>query len=726
MLQVFNLPKLKAYLIVGRFENLDQSGGKLSILNYQLLIRFAFQINKFISMRKILLLSAVSIAALTACQPKHTETQTAVYFDKSGMDTTVNPADDFFSYANGNFVKYVHIPDDQSGWGSFDSLAQENIKKLRTLAEDAAAKKDAAKGSPEQKVGDFYISGMDTVAIEKKGYEPLKPFLARVDAVKDYKELMALVSDAAKDGGQGGLIDFDVYADQANSAVYIVNLSQTGLSLPEKDYYTRQDSVSKAQRDALLRHIAKYFEMTGTDAATAAKQAADILALETTIAKSHRSAVELRDPVKNYNKMSVAALEKLSPNVGWSAILARMGAKTDTVNVGQPEFFKAFSTLLASQPIDVWKNKVKYSYIRSKAWLLSKAFRDEDFKFHQIFTGEKNQQERWKIVVQEADAQLKDVLGQLYIAKYFPPEAKKRMEELVDNLQKAFRARIAKLEWMSDSTKLRAEAKLDIVLKKIGYPTKWKNYDDVDISRDDYFGNNMKAYRHHYNELLAKVDKPVDRTEWDMTPPAVNAYYNPSYNEIVFPAGILQFPFFDVNADDAINYGGIGMVIGHEMTHGFDDQGRLYDAQGNLKDWWEKSDSIHFADNAKKLSKQYSTYTVLDTMHVNGDLTLGENIADLGGVLIAYDAFKLTAQGKDTTRIDGFTPDQRFFLGFAQVWRGVLRPELMRTLVNTNAHSPEMYRVNGTLSNVPAFYEAWHVTDKNKMYHSANDLVRIW
>jgi len=677
-------------------------------------------------MRKILLLSAVCLVVLTACQPRHTETQTAVYFDKSGMDTTVNPADDFFNYANGNFVKHAHIPDDLSSWGGFDSLAQDNLKKLRTIAEDAAAKKDAAKGSAEQKVGDFYISGMDTVAIDKKGYEPLKPFLTKLDAVKDYQELVALLADAAKDGGNGGLLEIDVSADQANSSKYIVNLSQTGLSLPEKDYYTRQDSASKAQRAQLLRHMATYFELTGTDSTTANKQAVDILALETEIARWHRRPEELRDPVKNYNKMPVAALEKLSPNIGWGATLARMGAKTDSVNVGQPEFFKAFSTLLASQPIGVWKNKVKYDYIQSKAALLSKVFRDEDFKFNQVFTGEKNQQERWKIVVRNADWRLRDVLGQLYVQKYFPPAAKKRMEDLVDNLQKAFRARIAKLEWMSDSTKQRAEAKLDVVLKKIGYPTKWKSYKDADISPDDYFGNTQKLFKHRYNELIGRVDKPVDRTDWDMTPPTVNAYYNPSYNEIVFPAGILQFPFFDVNADDAINYGGIGMVIGHEMTHGFDDQGRLYNAEGNLKDWWLPADGKLFTERAKKLAAQYSTYTVLDTVHVNGNLTLGENIADLGGMLIAYDAFKLTTQGKDTTKIDGFTPDQRFFLGFAQVWRAIERPELYRLMINTDPHSPELYRVNGTLSNVPGFYEAWHVTDKNKMYHSPDEMVRIW
>jgi putative endopeptidase len=466
--------------------------------------------------------------------------------------------------------------------------------------------------------------------------------------------------------------------------------------------------------------------MTGTDPDLAAKQAADVLKLETTIAQSHRSPEDLRDPIKNYNKMAVSDLEKISPNVGWSATLSRMGAKTDTVNVGQPEFFRAYSDLLASQPIEVWKSKVKFDYISTKATLLSKAFRDEDFAFEQIFSGEKNQKERWKTIVRNADWRLKDLVGQLYVQKYFPAESKKRMEELVNNLQKAFSARIAKLDWMSDSTKALAQAKLSVVLKKIGYPTKWKSYDDVDISRDDYFGNNIRLNKHYHDEITAKINKPVDRTEWDMTPATVNAYYNPSFNEIVFPAGILQFPFFSPDADDALNYGAIGAVIGHEMTHGFDDQGRLYDADGNLKYWWKKEDGARFDAKTKRLADQYSTYTVLDTVHVKGKLTLGENIADLGGVSIAYDAFQMTAQSKDTTKIGGFTPNQRFFLGFAQVWRGVLRPELQRMMINTNPHSPYEYRVNGTLSNVPAFYQAWHVTDKNKMYHSPEQMVQIW
>lgn len=676
-------------------------------------------------MKRIVLLSAMGLALLSSCTPDKAKPKTADFFDKSGMDTTVNPADDFFRYANGGFVKNAHIPDDQSRWGSFDSLEQENVKKLHGILEEDAAKKDLKKGRAEQKVGDFYASGMDTVAIEKKGAEPLKAMLGKIDAVKNYKELIALLSDETKNG-DGDLIGWEVSADQRNSAYNIVNMFQTGITLPEKDYYTRMDSVTVAQRALLAKHIAKYFEMTGTDAATADKQAKEVLALETTIAKSHRSPVELRDPVKNYNKMPVTELQKLSPNIDWKATFAAMGIKTDTVNVGQPEYYKALSALLASQPIEVWKDKVKFDYIASKAALLSKAFRDEDFAFSQVFTGEKNQKERWKTIVETADSRLRDVLGQLYVEKYFPPAAKQRMEELVSNLQKAFKIRISKLDWMSDSTKKVAAAKLDVVLKKIGYPTKWKNFDDASISRDDYFGNIQNLNHHDYNDLISKINKPVDKTEWGMTPSTVNAYYNPTYNEIVFPAGILQFPFFNPDADDAINYGAIGAVIGHEMTHGFDDQGRLYDAQGNLKEWWQALDGERFNAKAKRLAAQYSTYKVLDSIHVNGSLTLGENIADLGGVTIAYDAFQMTPEAKDTTKLGGFTPNQRFFLGFAQVWRGVLRPELQRMMINTNPHSPYEFRVNGTLTNIPAFYEAWHVTDKNKMYQAPDSLVRIW
>ena len=675
-------------------------------------------------MKKLLFVIAGSTLLLTACNNPKTEVKGS-YFDKKGMDTTVNPADDFFNYTNGGWIKTAHIPDDQSRWGSFDSLRQENINKLKTILEENAAKKDLKKGSLEQKAGDFYASGMDTMAIEKVGYAPLKPMLARIEAVKDYKELIALLAASAKDG-DGDLIAAYVSSDQKNSMANIVNLGQTGTSLPEKGYYTRTDANTANLRAQLVNHAARYFALTGEDTVAAAKDAKDILSIETLIAQSHLSPVELRNPVANYHKMAVADLQKLSPNIQWKETLAAIGLATDTVNVSQPEYYKALSTLLASQPISVWKNKVRFDYIADKASSLNKAFRDEDFNFERLFSGEQTQKERWKTMVQLSDSRLRDVLSQLYVQKYFTPEAKNRMDSLVNNLQTVFKARIGKLTWMSDSTKQQALVKLNAIMKKIGYPSKWKSFDDVNITRDNYFENLQALSRHYYKENIDKLGKPVDRTEWDMTAPTVNAYYNPSYNEIVFPAGILQFPFFDVNADDAINYGAIGVVIGHEMTHGFDDEGRQYDEKGNLKDWWSPADGSAFTAKAKGLIDEYNGFTVLDSLHVNGALTLGENIADLGGVTIAYDAFQLTKQAHDTTRIDGFTPNQRFFLGFAQVWRGVVRPEFMRTLIATNPHSPYQYRVNGSLTNFEPFYQAFGVTEKNKMYKAPADRVVIW
>jgi len=649
----------------------------------------------------------------------------AHYFDATGMDLTVSPADNFYNYANGGWVKTAQIPADQSRWGSFDSLRQENIKKLKTILEESSTKADLKKGSLEQKAGDFYASGMDTVAIEKVGYAPLKPMLVKIDQVKNYQELIALIAANTKDG-DGDLINPYVSADQRNSSVYILNLSQAGTSLPEKGYYTRQDSVTKNLRLQLVQHAATYFMLTGEDTTKALKDADDVLSLETLIAESHSTPVELRDPVKNYNKISIEDLQKLAPNIQWKSTLTTMGYTADSIDVTQPAYFKALSALLASQPISVWKNKVRFDYIRDNAEALSKAFRDEDFRYGQNFSGEKVQKERWKTMVQESDQLLRDILSQLYVQKYFTPEAKNRMDSLVNNLQLVFKGRIGKLTWMSDATKEQALIKLNTIMKKIGYPTKWKDYSDVEISRDNYFANLKSFDRHYYKEQVAKLGKPVDRTEWDMTAPTVNAYYNPSYNEIVFPAGILQYPFFDVNADDAINYGAIGVVIGHEMTHGFDDEGRQYDEKGNLKDWWTPADGEAFMAKANGLIKEYNDFTVLDSLHVNGALTLGENIADLGGVTIAYDAFKLTKQGHDTTKIDGFTPDQRFFLGFAQVWRGTVRPELMRTMITTNPHSPYQYRVNGVLVNFAPFYSAFGVTEKNKMYKAPADRVVIW
>jgi putative endopeptidase len=676
-------------------------------------------------MKKITLLLFMAILALTSC--KNNVTPETHFIDKTGMDTSIQPGDNFFQYANGGWVKTAKIPDDQSGWGSFYTLYDNNLKKLRTILDEVSAKKDHPTGSAAQKVGDFYASGMDTAAIEKLGFEPLKPMLAKIDAVTDYHALLNLLFDNIKEGdGDISQIGYYVGPDERNSGKNILILYQTGISLPEKSYYTKTDSITVNLRNKLVDHATKYFQLTGTDEATAKKNAAAILALETEIAKAHLSPVEQRDPIKNYNKMSLKDLQKLAPNIDWMAMMQKMGFSTDSVNVSQPKYYAALSNLLATQPLAVWKQKIKFDYIDNSASYLSKAFRDEHFAFSKLFSGAKAQPERWKSMVNATDGGLQDLLGQLYVEKYFPAEAKKRMDELVNNLQTAFKARIAKLDWMSDTTKQKAQEKLAAFLKKIGYPSKWKSYEDVTISREHYYENMRSISKHSFIEMIKKVGKPVDKTEWGMTAPTVNAYYNPTFNEIVFPAGILQFPFFDMKADDAVNYGAIGLVIGHEMTHGFDDQGRQYDAAGNLKDWWQPKDGEKFTAKAKGVIDQYNAFVVLDSLHVNGALTLGENLADIGGLAIAWDAFKLTEQGKSSQLIDGFTPDQRFFLGFGQAWRIVNRPERVRTGINTDPHSPDEYRVLGPLSNFDPFYQTFHVTEKNKMYRKPEDRARIW
>lgn len=680
-------------------------------------------------MRSILISGfAITILGLAACNSNDKKAGPAEtvqsFLDKTGMDTTVAPGENFFLYANGNWVKTSLIPDDQTGTGTFYDLYENNLKKLKGILEEAAAGKND-KGSLEQKVGDYFASGMDTVAIEKKGADPLRPILQKIDSIKDYKELINLVA-ALNKTGESDLIDLYVGADDKNSAKNITVLTQTGISLPEKGYYFRKDSATTAARNGLVKYATTLFQLTGVDSLSAAKSSQALLALETTIAASHRTPVELRDPQANYNKMSVVQLEQLSPNVGWKNALSIQQIKTDSINVAQPAYYKTLSSLLASQPIDVWKTKVKYDYISKNAALLSKAFVDARFNFNKILSGQKKQSDRWKTMVNSVDGNLGELLGQLYVKKYFTPEAKQRMDELVNNLQKAFEARINKLDWMSDSTKAKAQKKLSAFLKKIGYPGKWKTYDDVTIDRSNYFANAQAVKMHEFNEMIAKVDKPVDRTEWGMTPPTVNAYYNPANNEIVFPAGILQFPFFDVKADDAINYGGIGMVIGHEMTHGFDDQGSQYDDLGNLKNWWGKDDAVKFKQKTGGVVTQYNAFTVLDSLHINGQLTLGENLADIGGLAIAYDAFKMTKQGQSTDTLDGFTPDQRFFLGFAQGWRLKNRDESMRVRVTTDPHSPEMYRVNGPVINFDPFYAAFGIKEGDKMYKKPAERVKVW
>ncbi len=647
------------------------------------------------------------------------------FFDKNGMDTTVHPGDNFFLYANGSWVKNTEIPASQTGWGSFYVLNDENEENLRRILDSVSAKQ-SQKGTIEQKVGDFYASGMDTTAINNRGFEPVKPSLARIDAVKNYKDLINLSADLYKEG-EGELFDFYIGADDKISTKYAVNFQQSGLGLPNRDYYFNNDAATKNIRAEYEKYISKLFTLTGTDQATADKNAEAILKLETKIAKSHSTPVELRDPVKNYNKYAVSEFQKYLPDVNLNNLLSHLMIKTDTVLVGQPNYYKTLDTLLKTEPIEVWKNKYRFSILNGSASSLSQPFREARFQFFgKVLNGQKQQQERWKQMVNRVDGGLGELLGQLYVKQYFPENAKERMLSLVNNLQDVYNHRIENLDWMTPETKNRAKEKLNSFTKKIGYPDKWKKYDDVEIERNKFYENLKSISRHNYKESIDKLGKPVDKTEWGMTPPTVNAYYNPSFNEIVFPAGILQFPFFDFNADDAINYGAIGAVIGHEMTHGFDDQGRQYDMEGNLKDWWKAEDAEKFNQKAKQVVEQYNNYVVLDSLHVNGKLTLGENIADIGGLAIAYEAFKRTQQGKGNDKINDLTPDQRFFLSFAQVWRIKKRDERARMLINVDPHSPEMYRVNGPLSNMKEFYDAFGVKQGDKMYKDENQRIKIW
>lgn len=680
-------------------------------------------------MKKNLFLPAAALLLLAACQndKNHQATeadQRTVFFDTAGMDTTVKPGDNFFLYANGKWMKNAQIPKTETGWGSFYTLYNDNLKNLKSILEHAA-KSSSAEGTAEQKVGDFYASGMDSLTIEKLGTEPVKPLLSKIDAIKNDKDLINFIAEGFKNG-EGDLLGFGIEPDDKLSNKNALVFSQSGINLPDRSYYLDQDDKAKKIRAEYVKYITKIFSLSG-DSVNAAKYAGDILKLETAIATSHSTPVELRDPQKNYNKFAIADFQKQMPNIDFKSVLSKLGASTDSVIVRQPKYYQVLSTLIKNQPINIWKEKLKFDALNSAANALTKAFRTAKFNFFgKTLYGQPSQTERWKTMVSNTDRNLGELLGQLYAEQYFKPEAKKRMLELVNNLQKVYEDRIKKVDWMTPETKKKALEKLNAFVKKIGYPDKWKKYDDVEISKNTYYANLQSAEKHAYKEMMDKLGKPVDKTEWGMTPPTVNAYYNPSFNEIVFPAGILQFPFFAFNADDAINYGAIGAVIGHEMTHGFDDQGRQYDASGNLKEWWTKDDAAKFKTKADKVVAFYNNFSLLDNQHVNGALTLGENLADIGGLNIAYDAFKLTKQGKSNDKIDGFTPDQRFFLGFAQVWRMKNRDESMRVRLKTDPHSPEMFRVNGPVYNMEAFYKAFNIPATAKMYVAPANRLGVW
>jgi putative endopeptidase len=676
------------------------------------------------------LLGAAAILAISSCQQSggNGGSGTAIkLLDPANMDTTVKPGDDFFQYANGAWLKKNPIPDDKTRWGSFDQLADNNYKALKELLETAANNKSAAAGSNDQKVGDFYRSGMDSAAIDKAGITPLKDLFTRIDGIKDGAGVLNEIAIEHTEG-LSPLFGFGVSPDDKNVTKEICQFSQAGLGMPDRDYYFEKDERTSKIRDAYKAYQVKMLTLMGEDATAATKDAADIYKLETSLAGASMTRVDMRDPYKLYNKYNMDGISKETPGMDWKALFQtlKVGGQ-DSMIVGMPKFFTEVSKQLKATPVDVWKKYLKFHLVNEMAGYLSHDIDEASFDFYgRTVRGQKLQRPRWKRVLSVIDGSIGELLGQMYVDKHFKPEAKKRMLDLVNNLQQTYAERIKRLDWMSDGTKQKALAKLNGFMKKIGYPDKWKDYSKITIVGNDYVKNVIASAQWGYDYNINKLGKPVDKTEWGMTPPTVNAYYNPAFNEIVFPAGILQYPFFDADADDAVNYGGIGAVIGHEMTHGFDDQGRLYDVDGNLNNWWTSDDSAHFMQKANMVVDQFNKTVVMDTTHANGKLTEGENLADLGGLNIAYEAFKKTRQGQGNEKIDGFTPDQRFFLSWAQVWRANTRQEEMALRLKTDPHSPVMLRCNMPISNMEAWYKAFNIPTTAKMYRPENERARVW
>lgn len=668
---------------------------------------------------KVLTIGAVATAAVAFSDKK------PKYIDPANMDMTVKPGDNFYLYANGSWIKKNPVPASKTRWGSFDMLREESSQRLQTLLEEAA--KNTGKDRSTQMIGDFYRSGMDSAAIEARGYTPVKAELDRLAALASKQDVINEIATLRTKGVASPLFGMFVAQDRKAVSQYIPQIGQGGTTLPDRDYYLKDDARSLAIRKAYRDNLEKMFALVGENAATAAYSADAVLRIETALAKAQYSRVEMRDPYKTYNKFSVKDLNAQTPGLNWSNLLPQMKVTgVDSVLVGNPSFLKTADILITALPLQDWKTYLRWNVLRNAAPYLSSAFVNENFKLTQVLTGQKEQTPRWQRVSGLIDNTLGDLLGQLYVQKYFKGEAKTRMQEMVNNLQQTFAERIKRLDWMSEATKQRALQKLNAFTKKIAYPDKWKDYQGVTVSGNDFLGNLRSTGQWSYNYMVGRLGKPVDRTEWGMTPPTINAYYNPVNNEIAFPAGILQFPFFDFGADDAIIYGGIGAVIGHEMTHGFDDSGAQYAASGNLENWWTKEDEAKFKDKANQVVNQYNAYTVLDTIHVNGRLTLGENIADIGGLSIAYEAFTKTKQYQEAKKIDGFTPQQRFFLSWAQIWRNNAVPETQAQLVLTDSHSPGMYRANGAVVNMDEWYAAFNVQPGEKLYVAPEKRIKIW
>jgi putative endopeptidase len=653
----------------------------------------------------------------------------AEIFSVKNMDLNVKPGNDFFEYVNGTWNKNHPIPQDKSQYDAFEELTEKNRNNILDIFKEVSGKESASADAVSRKIGNLYNSGLDTIKIEQLNLKPLEDFFSRVDNMKT----IADVQDVASYLQQFGVNPFfAVFAspDQKNSSMMIANTWQTGIGLPDRDYYFKKDDASRKIREAYIVHLTKMFELLNDKPEIASANARKIFSIETQFADSSFTNVDNQDPQKTYNKFTVSQLETLAPDFNWRQFLKNIGyPDIPEFNIRQPSFIRGLDKLMKSVSVDDWKTFLRWEIINTYAAYLNDKFEKQYFDFyHTTLSGEKVMLPRWKRILDVTSNSLGEAVGQLYVRKYFPPEAKEKMLILTDNLKKSLKNRIENLTWMGPETKNEALAKLEKINIKIGYPDKWRDYSGLEIKEDEYLGNILRSNKFEFSYNMNKVGKPVDRTEWGMTPQTINAYYDPSKNEIVFPAAILQPPFFNRNADDAINYGAIGMVIGHEMTHGFDNTGRQFDKDGNLRDWWTEKDAQEFKAHTSLLVDQFNKYEVLDSLFINGKLTLGENIADLGGLTVAYYAYQASLTGKmPPEKIDGFSGNQRFFLSFAQIWRGTLRDEYLRTLVSTNEHSPAKYRVNGTVFNMPEFYAAFpEISPDNKLFVPVEKRPVIW
>ena len=668
-------------------------------------------------------LIALAVAA-SACNSKKEVVENGG-IQLANLDTTAVPGNDFYQYACGGWIKAHPLTDEYARFGSFDLLAENNREQLKGLIEGLAAGK-SEEGTIARKIGDLYNLAMDSVKLNAEGVAPIRPELEKIAGVSA-NGLVQLIAEMQRSGFAPY---FGVYvgSDDTNSMMNIVHMYQGGLGLGDRDYYLNEDEHTKEIRGKYEEHVAKMFQLAGYGEPEARKAAADVMKIETEIAKASYEKVKLRDPHANYHKMTVEELANEIPGFDWNVYFATIGLDgLKDLNVGQPEMVAKAVELLKQADLEEQKAYLSWKVIGGAASYLSDDFVAQSFDFYgKVLSGTKEMKPRWKRAVATVDGVMGEAVGQMYVEKYFPAAAKERMVNLVGNLQKALGERIESLAWMSEETKAKALEKLSTIYVKVGYPDKWRDYSKLEIKEDSYWANIKRSNLFDFDYMLAKAGKPVDKTEWLMTPQTVNAYYNPATNEICFPAGILQYPFFDMNADDAFNYGAIGVVIGHEMTHGFDDQGRQYDKEGNLKDWWTAEDSKNFEERAQVLVNYFDSIQVLPGLHANGQLTLGENIADHGGLQVSFQAFKNATAGKELGTVDGFTPEQRFFLAYANVWAGNIRDEQIRLLTKMDVHSLGKWRVNAALPHIGAWYDAFNIQEGDALYLKPEERVSIW